>query len=556
MIETARLDAAPSKPVLLVSSKESAQVAHEAFPGYIVFHYQERQDRSLLDPLSGRKVLLFPDQTEESKRQLAKCSELLLSLGCPTAVVQLNGQAPAWTLASAREEGWSNKALFDFAVKHRQIIEKPKAVQVAPPSAPELNYSEVYGPDIKQPEPQTPSVTLNRQKWGLACNERGVPDCNVSNVLAAIAGAHADGSGLEIWLDTFANQIKCSKRGTGQAVTSWNDVDDINLAAWLQVNAGMKSLQTRVVREAVIAWATRHQRNHVVEWLEMIELIGWDGEDRLEKLMSAGFGAEDNRYTQAVGRCFMIGMIARALAPGCKLDNMPVLEGGQGVGKSSGLRMLGGGWFTEAHEQVTSKDFYISLQGKWLVEISELHAFRRSDVERIKGVITCQVDRYRAPYERHSKDNPRTCVFAGSTNLDDWNGDDTGARRFWPIACGHVSLAWIDLNRDQMFAEAVTRYKRGEKWWDVPQSDAEMEQQKRRPHDIWHDKIENLLEGYKSTTNDWVLDKLELTNNQQGRAEQQRVGSVLRALGWTKKDVRTAGKNKKTWFSPTTEKKS
>ena len=224
------------------------------------------------------------------------------------------------------------------------------------------------------------------------------------------------------------------------------------------------------------------------------------GKSGCKRLMSRGFGAEDSDYTMAVGQNFIIGMVARVLRPGCKVDTMPVLEGAQGIRKSSGLGILGGKWFAELHQDIANKDFYLALPGKMLLEISEMHAFNRSESERLKGVVSCQIDRYRAPFDRRAVDHPRRCVFAGTTNRDDWNRDDTGARRFWPIVCGRIDLDWLAANRDQLLAEAVAKFNAGASWWDVPADDARREQDARRPEDPWQPTIANWLIGRSEVT--------------------------------------------------------
>src|SRR5690606_16976269 len=155
--------------------------------------------------------------------------------------------------------------------------------------------------------------------------------------------------------------------------------------------------------------------------------LKWDGTSRIERLMIEGFGTLDSQYYREISRCFLISIAARICEPGCKVDTMPVFEGPQGNRKSSALRALGGKFFTECHEKVTSKDFYSVLHGHFLVEIAEMDAFSGAQVETIKGVISNQVDRYRLPYDKHATSNPRQCVFAGTTNRRDWNRDETGA---------------------------------------------------------------------------------------------------------------------------------
>src|SRR5207302_6188158 len=132
------------------------------------------------------------------------------------------------------------------------------------------------------------------------------------------------------------------------------------------------------------------------------------------------------------------------------VDNMLVLDGTQGIGKSSALRAIAGEWFAEQHESATSKDFYQVLQGKMLVEISEMDSFSRAEVTKVKQVVTCTNDRFRESYGRRAEDHPRQCIFVGTSNK--WTHDDeTGARRFWPIDCrGTVDVAAIAAVRPQL----------------------------------------------------------------------------------------------------------
>jgi predicted permease len=151
--------------------------------------------------------------------------------------------------------------------------------------------------------------------------------------------------------------------------------------------------------------------------------------------------AEENMYMMDVSPAFFATL-------GIRLHLQKLFEGG------ASLRAIGGPWFAEQHETVTNaKAFAENLQGKLLVEISEMDAFSRAEVTKVKQVITSPSDRFREPYGRHSKDHPRQCIFAGSTNKDDWNRDETGARRFWPVAC----LNDIDVAAIQASAQSIRR---------------------------------------------------------------------------------------------------
>jgi hypothetical protein len=185
-------------------------------------------------------------------------------------------------------------------------------------------------------------------------------------------------------------------------------------------------------------------------------------------------------------------MVARIYRPGCQVDNMVVLEGPQGIFKSSSLRVLAGDHHAEQHESVTSKDFFQNLQGVWLIEISEMHSFSRTETSKVKQVITCTTDHFRPSYGRRAVDHPRMCVFAGMTNHDNWSKDETGARRFWPITCVEIDLDGIRNAREQLFAEAVARFKGGETWWEMPALETTREQELRYDTDVWQQDIETL----------------------------------------------------------------
>jgi hypothetical protein len=261
-------------------------------------------------------------------------------------------------------------------------------------------------------------------------------------VIRKVLKIHPEWQGKIVY-DTFLKRIYVT-RGT-EPPLEWNDVLDYRALVWLQETFGLPNAKLEDVQRAVRIIADENQRNSLQEWLKSLR---WDERNRLADLMTKGFGAEASQYHSRVGECWVISMVARAMSPGCKVDTLPVFEGDQGAGKSSGLRILGGDLFTECHEQITSKDFYSVLSGRWLVEISEMHSFNKAEVECIKGIISNQTDRYRLPYDKHASDHPRQCVFAGTTNRDDWHSDETGGRRFWPVACGSVDQVWLRDNRE------------------------------------------------------------------------------------------------------------
>ena len=259
------------------------------------------------------------------------------------------------------------------------------------------------------------------------------------------------------------------------------------------------------VTQAVIAVASKRKRNCVKEWLDTLE---WDSQPRIDKFFSDCMGSKDDEYSDCASHNFWLSMVARVYRPGCKVDNMVVLEGEQGVGKSTALQIVAGeAWFAEQHESATNpKAFAEILQGKLLIEISEMDAFRQAEVNRVKQTISCPSDRFRPSYGHHAVDHPRRCVFVGTTNKDDWNKDETGARRFWPIRCsGEINLDAIRENREQLFAEAVFRFNAGEPHWLMPADATKREQDERYQVDAWHNKVSEIVKGRDSITNEEIL---------------------------------------------------
>lgn len=388
----------------------------------------------------------------------------------------------------------------------------------------------------KQPESQVACWSLwNLDKSGTT----GLPLANLNNAYKVL---ESDFRLRDlVWFDEFLQRLMTTGFGPGLEVREWRDDDDVRLTLFMQSALGLQKMGVQTVNQAVIALARQRPRNCVLEWLGA--LPAWDGVDRCGSFFVDVFGAVDTAYARAAAHNFWVAMIARAKRPGCKVDNVVVLEGMQGKKKSSALSLLVSDvWFAEAQEDITSKDFYVGMQGKWLIEISELDAFSRADVATIKRVVTSRVDRYRPPYGRAAVDHPRMSVFVATTNKDDWNKDETGARRFWPIRCaGDIRHDLIIEQRTQLFAEALARFNAGESWWEMPEEETLNEQEKRFQADPWFDRVSSMLgpsRQLSGVTTSELMDDLEIEVARQDRGAEMRVGSILRKLGWTRKQVR------------------
>lgn len=242
----------------------------------------------------------------------------------------------------------------------------------------------------------------------------------------------------------------------------------------------------------------------------------WDGTPRLDTLFIDYLGAKDTAYNRAITRKAFAAAVARAMTPGCKFDNMVILAGPQGIGKSTLLDKMSRGWFNDSIRTFEGKEASELLQGVWLVEVSELDAFRKTDVSRIKQFLSLRADRFRAAYGRNVKEIPRSCIFFGTTNTPDFLQDTTGNRRFWPIDTGevrHTKNVWRDLTDDeidQLWAEAFMRWQAGEPLFlsGAIEEEAKLKQEEHREVSSREGIVREFLErNVPDDWSKWELDK-------------------------------------------------
>ena len=264
----------------------------------------------------------------------------------------------------------------------------------------------------------------------------------------------------------------------------WTDSDDANLRVWLEKNYDITGKEK--IADALTAVLTRHSRHPIRDYLNSLE---WDGTPRLDRLIIDYIGAEDTDLNRAMTRKHFTAAVTRVFEPGCKYDYCLVMTGPEGVGKSTLLGVMGGEWFNDSITTTEGKEGMDQLRKAWIVEMGELAGIKRSDVESVKTYLTRQVDIYRAAYARRVTEHPRQCVFCGTTNEALFLKGDTGNRRFWVIAVdpslrkiADWRQALID-DRDQLWAEAVYRYRHGEPLF----LDEEMERQARKRQEDYND---------------------------------------------------------------------
>jgi excisionase family DNA binding protein len=307
-------------------------------------------------------------------------------------------------------------------------------------------------PSVQTSRPTaSPSQSTKGIDWhrGLQSSGRGEPRANLFNVDGYPRIRRVRGKG---------HYEEASAVGRSN-VEKWTDDHDTRACAWFQsrgINAAVG-----VVGRGIQAVARENPLHPVRDYLNRTT---WDGKSRIDKWLTTYFGADDTLYTRAIGPRCLIAAVARIFEPGCQADNVPIFEGLQGLGKSSGIRELAHPWFTDRISKLGTKDSAIEAAGAWIMEISELDALTRATNSAIKGFVSRRVDRYRPPYGKHLTDQPRQCVLWGTINpVGGYLTDPTGARRFWPVACNSVDLPALIRDRDQLWAEALVRYRAGQR---------------------------------------------------------------------------------------------
>ena len=243
----------------------------------------------------------------------------------------------------------------------------------------------------------------------------------------------------------------------------WNDDDDAGVRHFLENTYGLTGANK--IADAISVVFQRHKIHPVREYLNSLK---WDGIKRIETLLTDYLGAEDTLYTRAVIRTHLTAAVARIMQPGCKYDTMLTLTGPQGIGKSTFIRYLGKDWFSDSLETVKGKEAYEQLQGNWHIEMGELTATKKADIEAVKSFLSKTEDIYRVAYGRRTSRFKRQCIFWGTSNDREFLRDKTGDRRTWPVDCGIVvpiKDVFKDLSEevDQIWAEAVEFYKAGTK---------------------------------------------------------------------------------------------
>ncbi|MGR9449633.1 VapE domain-containing protein [Rhizobium leguminosarum] len=346
--------------------------------------------------------------------------------------------------------------------------------------------------------------------------------------------------GIKFRFNLFKQRVEIEGYEEGLGET----FDDIELKVRDLINEELGfDPEPKYTRDAIRIEAMAHAYDPVREYLDGLE---WDGVPRLDTWLSNYLGAEDDELTRAIGRAVLTAGVRRVRKPGAKFDLVMILEGPQGGGKSTVLKILAGGEEYFSDEIIIGEDYRAQqelLRGKWVVELAEMAGLSGSEVRRVKGFVSKTHDRARGAWQRSVEEAPRRCIMIGTTNDSQYLKDQTGNRRFAPVVVGKIDLARLREVRDQLWAEAAAAEPTASDPITIPEAlwgEAARRAAERVASDPWEDILETGLhevarsvEGELRITTQAIFEKvLKLEMRLATMRDTKRLGDCMRALGW------------------------
>jgi len=562
----------PDKQVLVVEGEKCRRAADKALQGRVVVVSwcggTNRVDRSDWSPLAGRSVIWWPDNDDEGRKAMAEARSLAKSAknkrvaeygdkgGDVADLILAGGSVADYIKANISE--WNDDANPEPTADSEPSPE--------PSPAPKDHIPPTQSVGGRGREAVVVEETIDWEGT-LDRTDKATLTLNSLHNSVVILQYHADFKGVYAY-NEFAQEISLLRKPPYDPPNRpfkprlLTEIDVIANAAYMET-MGEYKLKPKV-NDMILAIKRVADFNRFNPVRDALDALEWDGLPRLQggtvgKRVFKSFavrylGAEDTPINAAFVKRSLISAIARAYKPGCKVDTMLVLEGGQGKFKSTSLNVLADaiapGLFTDEMSDPGSKDAGLQMQGRWIIEISELDAFRKSDVSTLKAWLARKEDRFRRPYGKNVEDFPRSCIMIGTVNPPEsgYLRDPTGARRWWPIRCGEFDLPLLKEDARQIWAEARHLYMAGEQWHltDEEEEQAKVVQQARYEHDPWATLISDYLarhtDAVKSTVKliDLMGDMcLRIPPERRTPLQNARIEAHLNMIGWRKLDSGT-----------------
>ena len=409
------------------------------------------------------------------------------------------------------------------------------------------------GPGVQDATDEEIEAEVNTTLWlGIwnPAQENGLPKCGVSN--AAIFLRHQF-QGQPVRYNEFTRLIEVA----GKPVM---DGEVAGLHERLERVTEQTKWSQAHIDKALLLLSREVPQHHPIR--EYLKALQWDEEDRIANLVHETFQIEEpleihQRYLE----CFFISAVARVMNPGCKVDTALILQGPQGARKSSFFHFLvpNEEWFSDDMGALDNKDASLAVAHSWIIEWAELESVRRSNVGSVKAFLTRQTDKYRPPYGRTIIDTPRSSVIVGTTNEEQFLQDSTGNRRYMVIPVRHIDTDAVKRDRDQLWAEAVYKFRLGQPWHLTHEEMAiqAMKNAELVSEDPWQETIRAWLPKTRLTTSlltvtiDLIMTEcLQIPVERRTHATHVRAGRALTTLGWTQRKVRAEGHRQRLYTAP------
>lgn len=393
---------------------------------------------------------------------------------------------------------------------------------------------DVVVPDVKKPG--LPAFLRDKN---------GQIEATISNVVMALE--RPDVCGVHIRFDTFRDEIALSSDGRNWK--PFKDADYVRLRIHLEQVIRFKPVGRELVRDAVAKVADDAQFDTAQLWLNSLE---WDGVSRIERFYEKYFSTEDTPYSRAVSLYTWSALAGRVLSPGCQADMMPILVGDQGLGKSTGVAAMSPDpeffcvmSFSEDDDALSRK-----MRGCLIAEIGELRGLRTKDIESIRDFMTRKHEKWTPKYKEFTTTFPRRLIFIGTSNPKEFLADDTGNRRWLPLTVNKVDVPGIEADRAQLWAEGAALFKQNGVVWQEAERLARDEHENYTIKDSWEDDVRRWLDTPDMLTgeiprtreflrtSDVLREALRFDAKHVKRADEMRVSSVLKSLGYERVKIR------------------
>ncbi len=373
----------------------------------------------------------------------------------------------------------------------------------------------------------------------------GRPRALISNLIPILSSE--DLCGQRLAYDSFQDILVCAPRGTDL----WRPIRDTDYTAtrlWLETVGTFNPVTKDMVRDAIYYVAENHKMDTAQNWLHSLK---WDGVKRITNFFPTYMGTIATPYEYAVGEYLWSALAGRVMEPGCQVDMAIILVGAQGIGKSRGVQALvpDPAFYAEVRLDEPDEAIARKIRGVLVGEIAELRGLHTSELDRIKAFITRTHEKWIPKYIEFATTFARRVVFIGTTNEQEFLVDEEN-RRWLPVRTSGVDVEAISRDREQLWAEALIMWLENGVHWRNAQTLAKGEQEEFRVSDNWEPLVEQWLKDHpldEVKTHDVLSMGVGLDIRNVTRAQEVRVGRVLKRFGYERTLKRVAGKPTRIW---------